>query len=365
MFVCSKGYNLLNRAFKVHTRFYITLTPRSKYVLQAANLNSPKVLMYCNEKKSDEAGKLPLSSLLAKNEEDTQRSREASWRTMKYTFIIFGGSMSALALYIFFELGKAPTDEDGDPIADEYTHMPTIKQYIYRTISKLDYYNKLIKEPSREKLLPDVVKYPYYQPAYTLVLELTDVLVHPDWTYKTGWRFKKRPGIDIFLDSLSGLYEIVIFTAEQGMTVFPIVEALDPKNVISYKLVRDATHFVDGHHVKNLDKLNRDLSKVIVIDWNLQSVKFHPENVFPIERWMGNLDDVTLIDLCSFLETIAQSEVSDVREVLRYYSEFADPLAVFRAKQKELIEMQIAKEKAEGMDSPLKRLGRGLFGKSF
>lgn len=46
------------------------------------------------------------------------------------------------------------------------------------------------------------------------------------------------------------------------MTVFPLIDALDPKSIISYKLVRDATHFVDGIHVKNLDKLNRDLSKV-------------------------------------------------------------------------------------------------------
>lgn len=107
------------------------------------------------------------------------------------------------------------------------------------------------------------MKPPYYQPPYTLVLEMTDVLVHPDWTYQTGWRFKKRPGIERFLENLSGMYEIVIFTAEQGMTVFPIIEALDPNNIISYKLVRDATHFVDGHHVKDLSKLNRDLNKVI------------------------------------------------------------------------------------------------------
>jgi hypothetical protein len=40
----------------------------------------------------------------------------------------------------------------------------------------------MIEEPSREKLLPDPVPPPYYQPPYTLVLELTDVLVHPDWT---------------------------------------------------------------------------------------------------------------------------------------------------------------------------------------
>lgn len=70
-------------------------------------------------------------------------------------------------------------------------------------------------------------------------------------------------GIDQFLQQVGPpLFEVVIFTAETGMTVFPIIEALDPNNIISYKLVRDATHFVDGHHIKNLDKLNRNLSKV-------------------------------------------------------------------------------------------------------
>jgi hypothetical protein len=41
---------------------------------------------------------------------------------------------------------------------------------------------QMIREPSREKLLPDPLTFPYIQPPYTLVLELTDVLVHPDWT---------------------------------------------------------------------------------------------------------------------------------------------------------------------------------------
>jgi hypothetical protein len=45
-------------------------------------------------------------------------------------------------------------------------------------------------------------------------------------------------------------------------TVFPILDALDPNGYIMYRLVRDATHFVDGHHVKDLDCLNRELSKV-------------------------------------------------------------------------------------------------------
>ena len=40
----------------------------------------------------------------------------------------------------------------------------------------------MIVEPSAEKLLPDPLTEPYYQPPYTLVLEMTNVLVHPEWT---------------------------------------------------------------------------------------------------------------------------------------------------------------------------------------
>lgn len=78
------------------------------------------------------------------------------------------------------------------------------------------------------------------------------------------FRFKKRPGLDAFLETLSSTaYEIVIFTTENPLMIWPIIEQLDPNSSkITYKLFRDSTHFVDGVHVKNLDNLNRDLSKV-------------------------------------------------------------------------------------------------------
>lgn len=66
-----------------------------------------------------------------------------------------------------------------------------------------------------------------------------------------------------------------------------------------------ATHFVDGHHVKSLDRLNRDLSKVIVVDWNPHATKFHPENAFNIQRWDGDDSDTTLFDLAAFLKSKA------------------------------------------------------------
>lgn len=194
--------------------------------------------------------------------EDLRKYQEKSWRTMKITLSLFAMTFTGIGVFLIYKLGGPKYGENGVLIEDDFTHMPLTFQYLLRTVSELNYYKRLINEPSREKLLPDALPFPYYQPPYTVVLELTDVLVHPDWTYNTGWRFKKRPGTDQFLESLQGLYEVVVYTAELGMTVFPIIEALDPKNLISYKLVRDATHFVDGHHVKDLDRLNRDLTKV-------------------------------------------------------------------------------------------------------
>lgn len=108
--------------------------------------------------------------------------------------------------------------------------------------------------------------------------------------------------LDYFLESLKDQYEIVIYTAEQGMTVFPLIEAIDPKNYIAYKLVRDATHFTGGHHVKSLNNLNRDLSKVICIDWNRNNLKFNPENLFCMKRWHGSDRDTSLYDVVTLLK---------------------------------------------------------------
>ncbi|XP_071057134.1 mitochondrial import inner membrane translocase subunit TIM50-C-like isoform X2 [Onthophagus taurus] len=270
------------------------------------------------------------------NDDNEQNEQEHSWQTMKFTLTLFGISFTGIGLFLIMELGKPKINEDGIEIEDEFSNLSLLEQYLYRTADQLNYYRKLINEPSREKLLPDELKYPYHQPPYTLVLELKDVLVHPDWTYNTGWRFKKRPGIDHFLETLNGIYEIVIYTAELGMTVFPILEALDPNNLITYKLVRDATNFVDGKHVKDLDKLNRSLRKVVLVDWDEAAITENRDNALLIPRWNGDDDDTALLDLANLLRVIAISEIQDVREVLRFYKEYPNPLAAFRDRQREL-----------------------------
>lgn len=254
------------------------------------------------------------------------------------TKITIGASITCLVIYVIYTFGRPEIDHFGLPIQDDLSGKPVIIQYLIRSCRELQYYLKLMKAPSKEKLLPDPLPYPYLQPKYTLVLELTDVLVHSEWTYNTGWRYKKRPLLNYFLESLQGTYEIVVYTAEQGIVVFPLIEAIDPKKIIAHKLVRDATYFTGGLHVKALDKLNRHLSKVICVDWNAKNVKFNPDNLFNIKRWTGNDNDTSLLDLASFLKTIAANDIEDVRDVLKYYSQYEDPVEAYKEKQKRLIE---------------------------
>lgn len=84
-------------------------------------------------------------------------------------------------------------------------------------------------------------------------------------------RFKKRPGVDQFLQTVANSdYEVVIFTSENVFMIWPVLDKLDPENkLISYRLFRDSTHFIDGVHIKNLEGLNRDLSKVSFYGYNV------------------------------------------------------------------------------------------------
>ncbi|XP_036202115.1 mitochondrial import inner membrane translocase subunit TIM50 isoform X3 [Myotis myotis] len=152
----------------------------------------------------------------------------------------------------------------------------------------------------------------------------------------TGWRFKKRPGIETLFQQLAPLYEIVIFTSETGMTAFPLIDSVDPHGFISYRLFRDATRYMDGHHVKDISCLNRDPARVVVVDCKKEAFRLQPYNGVALRPWDGNSDDRVLLDLSAFLKTIALNGVEDVRTVLEHYALEDDPLEAFKQRQSRL-----------------------------
>ena len=50
----------------------------------------------------------------------------------------------------------------------------------------------MFAQPSSKMLLPEPLQEPYYQPPYTLVLELKDVLVHPEYDVSTSYMLLKN-----------------------------------------------------------------------------------------------------------------------------------------------------------------------------
>lgn len=181
-------------------------------------------------------------------EEERRRQRLAAVRRLALRLAgLLGAGTGITVIYIF---GSNAVDEHGAKVPDEFDGDPVGIQQLRRTYKYFKDYRQMIIEPTSAKLLPDPLREPYYQPPYTLVIELTDVLLHPEWSLITGWRFKKRPGIDSLLQQLAPLYEIVVFTSETGMTAFPLIDSIDPHGFISYRLFRDATRYMDGHHVK-------------------------------------------------------------------------------------------------------------------
>lgn len=173
-------------------------------------------------------------------------------------------------------------------------------------------------EPCAEKLLPDL--HPAEQHVFTLVLDLQETLIHYDWTREKGWQTFKRPGVDAFLEHLAQFYEIVVYSDEQSMFVDPVVERLDPKHCIRYRLSKAATKYQNGKHYRDLSKLNRNPAKILYLSGHALEGCLQHENCVPIKPWKKNdADDTALLDFIPFLEFVARTSPSDIRQVLASY----------------------------------------------
>ncbi|KAL4569667.1 hypothetical protein LXL04_025309 [Taraxacum kok-saghyz] len=172
-------------------------------------------------------------------------------------------------------------------------------------------------EPLSEKLLPDL--HPQEQHVFTLVLDLNETLLYSDWKRDRGWRTFKRPGVDDFLEHLAQFYEIIVYSDQQPMYVDPIVDRLDGKHCIRYRLSRAATRYQDGKHYRDLSKLNRDPSRILYVSGNALESCLQPENCVPLKPWKCEADDTALVDLIPFLEYVARNRPADIRPVLASY----------------------------------------------
>ena len=213
---------------------------------------------------------------------------------------------------------------------DIITQVPQIKQknfpiYTPSRVSAFTPTNRTTHFTS--KLLPPKSK--KYLNKKTLVLDLDETLVHSSFTpfdhsdIVLQVDFEEdiynihvlvRPYVDKFIEEVSKLFAVVIFTASISKYASPLLDILDKDKKCSYRLFREHCTFINGIYVKDLKRLNRDLKNVIIVDNSPNSYSFNRENGLPIMSWFNDSKDTELLKILPILNYL--SGVSDVRDVI-------------------------------------------------
>ena len=123
-----------------------------------------------------------------------------------------------------------------------------------------------------------------------------------------------RPGVKEFLEKMSKLYEIVIFTASISKYAGPLLDILDKENFCSFRLFREHCTLINSSFVKDLKKLGRDLKNIIIVDNSPLAYLLNSDNGLPILTWFDDKYDQELYKITPVLEFL--SEVPDVREYI-------------------------------------------------
>ncbi len=165
-----------------------------------------------------------------------------------------------------------------------------------------------------------LIPFPPSKP-YTLVLDLDETLVNVP---KGTSNIILRPGLRDFLHSLLPYYELIVFTTgvkEYADQILNFIE-IDEK-YFSFRLYRQNATCVNENYYKDLNKLGRDIKKIIIVDDKKVSMELQEANGIIIKPFIFNPDkpneDFILFDLIRVLIRIAKEKPDDVRESLKNY----------------------------------------------
>ncbi|XP_061112285.1 CTD small phosphatase-like protein isoform X2 [Conger conger] len=188
--------------------------------------------------------------------------------------------------------------------------------------------NGTVPKPPAKYLLPEMNTSDYGKKC--VVIDLDETLVHSSFKPISNADFivpveidgtvhqvyvLKRPHVDEFLQKMGELFECVLFTASLAKYADPVADLLDQWGVFRARLFRESCVFHRGNYVKDLSRLGRELSNVIIVDNSPASYIFHPENAVPVQSWFDDMADTELLDLLPFFEGLSREE--DVYSVLQ------------------------------------------------
>lgn len=179
---------------------------------------------------------------------------------------------------------------------------------------------------------PKSLLHPVRANSKTLILDLDETLIHSqsrgkpsmmghmvevrlDKRHATLYYVHKRPFCDDFLKLVCKWYNVVVFTASVQEYADPVIDWLEQEQrFFSKRYYRQHCTKVGNGYVKDLTCVDKDLSKLLIIDNSPISYMMHENNAIAIEGWINDPTDVDLLCLLPVLNALRYC--IDVRQAI-------------------------------------------------
>ena len=189
------------------------------------------------------------------------------------------------------------------------------KEQINNSIKNVNISNFNLKQSNqRIKYLLPKIKNGY---EYSLVLDLDETLVSYQ---KNSLKVLLRPGLNSFLHNMKKIYELILFTSATHEYVDPIVNFIEKdEKYFDYILYRKHLSYDEkGEYFKNLNLLNRNNKKIIIVDDTEKNFKLHKSNGICLKPFYGESDNVlNILSQILFKIKSDADKVGDIRICLK------------------------------------------------
>jgi hypothetical protein len=154
---------------------------------------------------------------------------------------------------------------------------------------------------------------------YTLVLDLDETLVFVKFlNNKEKGILHFRPYLFDFLNCLLPFYELISFTTSTKSYADSILNSIEEhKTYFSYKFYREHAIITGNNLIKDISRLGKDMSKILLIDNMSLNFQYNKENgvlIYPF--YNENYFYTSLIELKKILIKIYYKNYNDIREAI-------------------------------------------------
>lgn len=231
--------------------------------------------------------------------------------------VLSGAALSVFALnsyYLYIDEANADLSKSRFGYVSFFYNFPLFVR------AKTNQASDFLLKPPVTKFLPDQPPLRPNMLNKTLVLNFEGTLYSKDFEAGQGIVLHLRPGFQKFIDEMSKLYEIVIYSEEDSQFLTEATMTIDPfQKYFTWVFGREFLVLSGAKHVKDLTLLNRDPRKVVVVDFDKDIYKNEPENLILLSKYQGEENEDSLRYLSVFLNHLANPNVKDVRREIKKY----------------------------------------------